>query len=426
MPTTDARAQAAILLAQVMQGKSLTGLLQSLDHPEKSFVQALCFGVLRHYFSLQWLLQQLLHKAPPKKDNDIVALLLIGLYQLQDETTKDHAAINETVSAVKALRKISYKGLTNAILRNFQRKKTTLLNDLAQQNAHYECPEWLIEQLKTDWPERWQNICEAQQKPPPMTLRVNLDKNSREEYLTLLKKRDIAANALACATAVELEKPRPVAKLPGFDDAAVSVQDQAGQFIPSLLKIKADMRILDACSAPGSKLAHFFETCSQASFTAVELDGQRAKRLQATVERHSIPAQVCIADASKPETWWDKQPFDIILVDAPCSATGVIRRHPDIKLLRRPEDIPQLAKTQLQILQALYPLLKPEGQLMYTTCSLLEEENDAVVANFLELEDKAQACELKLPIGQNTKHGWQILPSDHNCDGFYFCLIEPK
>jgi 16S rRNA (cytosine967-C5)-methyltransferase len=419
--TLNARAQAAQLLAQVMQGKSLSQLLQTLDHPKKPFVQALCFGVLRQYFSLGFLLKKLLHK--PVKDADIHALLLLGLYQLLDDETKDHAAINETVNAATALQKTSSKSLVNAILRNFQRKKSVLLPALENDNARFECPPWLLKTLQQDWPTHWQAICAAQQLAPPMTLRVNLAKNSRQHYLKALEEQGIKAKPLSCNSAIELQEACAVDTLPGFAQAEASVQDQAGQLVPSLLNIQAEMHILDACSAPGSKLTHLFEVCPSANFTAVELDKQRVQRLQNSLDRHQIQAGVHIEDAANPDTWWDKQPFDLILLDAPCSASGVIRRHPDIKLLRREQDIAALATTQLQLLQALAPLLKTGGQLLYTTCSVLNAENEAVIKSFLNSQDKLKAQNIRLPIGQKTTYGWQILPGDGNCDGFYFSLL---
>ncbi len=425
MQAHNPRAQAAVILAQVLEGKSLTALLSEIDHTEKSFIQALCFGVLRHYFSLDWLLRQLLQNPLPKKDNDITALLLIGLFQLQDGFTKEHAAVNEAVSATHVLKKTSKKNLVNAILRNFQRKQSSLIPALKNQDVRFECTDWFLKQLQHDWPEDWQRICDAQQHQPPMTLRVNLSKNSRDDYIHLLKQQDMNATPLICDSALMLDKPCNATQLPGFHEACISIQDQAGQFIPSLLNIQPGMNILDACSAPGSKLAHLFEVAPDAHYTAIEMDKQRAIRLKDTIMRHDIPVNVIIGDATRPQADWNKPLFDIILIDAPCSATGVIRRHPDIKILRRKQDILQFAQMQLQLLRQLIPLLKPNGQLLYTTCSLLKQENDDVMEQCLK-ESHLKHQDIHLPIGQKTPLGWQILPGDDHCDGFYFGVLSEK
>lgn len=414
----NARVQAAQFLTQVMQGQSLTTLLQTCSHPEKSFIQALCFGVLRKIESLQWVLNQLLAKPLPKSAQTIEALILIGLYQLQDGQTAEHAAINETVKAVGETKQASMKGLTNAILRRYQRERDHWTQALQLSDARFDCPHWLLQTFKKAWPEEWQKICAAQQEKPPMALRVNLSKQSRESTLETLEGK--AGLADSC---VILDQACDVFALPGFDEAKLTVQDQAGQFIPSLIKLKPGMKILDACAAPGSKLTHLFEVCPDAQFTAIEIDEQRISRLKDNLARHQMNARVLHADASDIKTWWDKTPFDLILLDAPCSATGVIRRHPDIKLLRQASDIKALHQTQLQLLKALWPTLKPGGQLLYTTCSVLPEENDAVIETFAR-EHSLKVEPLTLPVGRKTQYGWQILPGEEGSDGFYYGLLS--
>lgn len=413
----NARVQAADYIVQVMRGHSLTALLQSCQHPEKSFIQALCFGVLRHIESLQWLINQLLQKPLPKSAQLIESLILIGLYQLQDEHTADHAAINETVKAVGETKTASLKGLTNAILRRYQREKEHWTQALLLSDARFECPNWLLNRYKKSWPNDWQNICAAQMEKPPMTLRVNFSQQTRELAL-----KSLDATPGLAESCVTLDQACDVRTLPGFDEAKLTVQDQAGQFIPSLLTLKPGLRILDACSAPGSKLTHLFEVCPEAEFTAIEIDEQRITRLEDNLARHHMPVRVIHGDAADVTSWWDKQPFDLILLDAPCSATGVIRRHPDIKLLRQASDIAALQKTQLQLLTALWSTLTTGGQLLYTTCSILPEENDSVIRAFTEAQGiKTQP--LHLPVGRPTEYGWQILPGEAGCDGFYFSLI---
>lgn len=413
----NARVQAADFIAAVMQGQSLTPLLQNCAHPEKAFIQALCFGVLRQYESLDWQLKQLLQRPLPKQARLIEALCLIGLYQLQDGHTAEHAAINETVKAVGETKQRSFKSLCNAILRRFQREKETWTSTLTLHDARFNCPSWLMNQLKKAWPDAWQNICEAQSEKPPMTLRVNLSEQSRDDFM-----QTVEATAGQAQSCVMLSTACDVSKLPGFDAAQVSVQDQAGQFIPQLLSLKPGMQILDACAAPGSKLTHLFESCPQASFTAIEIDETRIERLKVNLARHHMTARVFHADAADLPSWWDKKPFDVILLDAPCSASGVIRRHPDIKRLRQPNDISALHDTQLQLLNQLWATLKPGGQLLYTTCSVLPKENDAVIERFTQTH-AIQAQPLTLPIGRATEQGWQILPGEGQCDGFYYALL---
>lgn len=422
MTNRNARAIAAKLLAKVAQGQSLTQLLAQLDSPEKGFIQALCFGVLREHETLSWQLSQLLDRALPKNKSTVHALCLLGLYQLQDGQTPDYVAINETVKTLNSLKENKFKGLVNAILRRFQREKSALQSGIELSDARFNCPEWLLKTLQKDWPDNWQFICKAQQTKPPMTLRVNLSKTSREDFQQSLSSENINAYAGTTESCLFLEQAIDVYKLPGFEQASVSVQDQAGQLIPSLLSLKPEMRILDACSAPGSKLAHLFEVCPDAHFTAIDVDDSRITRLHQTIERHNITANVICTDAADLDAWWDKQPFDLILLDAPCSATGVIRRHPDIKRLRKPNDISALQQTQLQLLSTLWKTLAPGGQLLYTTCSVLPEENDEVIDKFLSTH-QATASDFSLPIGRKTQHGWQILPGEENCDGFYFALI---
>lgn len=409
----NARVQAAEIISLVMQGQSLTALLQHCDHAEKSFIQALCFGVIRRIETFQWQLKQLLEKPLPPQAKIVEVLCLMGLYQLQDEQTPAHAAIHETVNAVSETKFRSFKGLLNAILRRYQRESEIFAANLNRSQTRFNCPAWLLARFKTDWPKDWESICAAQAQKPPMSLRVNTQKISRENF------EGSPGIAPSC---VLLDKACDVHDLEGFKEGFVNVQDQAGQFIPSLLELKPGMRILDACSAPGSKLTHLFECCPEAQFTAIEIDKQRITRLEENIARLGMQAQVVCADARDLSDWWDAAPFDVILLDAPCSATGVIRRHPDIKLLRQDQDIAALQSLQTELLQTLSKTLKPGGQLLYTTCSVLSEENDAVIENFLGLQTLSLKS-ITLPVGRATQYGWQILPGESSCDGFYFSLL---
>ncbi|MCJ8272540.1 MAG: 16S rRNA (cytosine(967)-C(5))-methyltransferase RsmB, partial [Psychrosphaera sp.] len=354
--------------------------------------QQLCYGVLRWHLQLQAISQQLVRKPLKTKDSDIAALLLCGIYQLRNMRIPSHAAISETVNACKTIGKPWATGLINASLRNFQRNQAELEQNIeTQESAVYAHPDWLIQQFQQDWPDHWQQILAANNQQPPMMLRVNRQHNTRQTYLEKLQQADISASEISvCDEGILLDSPCDVYQLPGFSEGEVSVQDGAAQQVAALLNITPSLRILDACAAPGGKTCHILEQDTDNEVIALDINSRRLQQIEQNTSRLKLNATLITADASAIDDWWDGQLFDRILIDAPCSGTGVIRRHPDIKLLRRPEDISNLAAQQRLLLNTLWPLLKPGGLLMYTTCSALKQENEQQIADFLHQHPQAE------------------------------------
>lgn len=424
------RAVAVSVLDRVLkEGQSLSTLLpyrfQSLPPERRALAQELCYGTLRWAPRLQAILNALMDKPLKAKDSDIQSLLLLGLYQLAYMEIPAHAAVSETVAITGVLNKGWAKGLVNAVLRRFQRERQALErnleNDPVAQSAH---PAWLLKLLQQAWPDDWQAIVAANNQRPPMTLRVNRSQSSRDDYLLRLESEGFAAAASPYAPdALTLERPVNVEQLPGFDRGHVSVQDSAAQLAAVLVAPQAGMRVLDACAAPGGKTGHLLEICKDIELTALDLEETRLGRVEENLQRLGFSATLIAADASRPD-WWDGTPFDRILLDAPCSASGVIRRHPDIKLLRQPEDIPRLVALQATILESLWPMLKPGGMLVYATCSILPQENAGQLANFLANHDDAKERPIEAKWGQVADVGRQILPDQDRMDGFYYACIE--
>ncbi len=393
---------------------------------QTAFIKAACFGVMRHYLRLQFYLQQLLDKPLKAKDLDVHCLLLCGVYELFEMHTPDHAVVSESVNAVTQLKKNWAKGLVNAILRNAKRQQAKL-QELAQQDVQATTlhPQWLLERLQHDWPQEWETIVTQNNLPPPMSLRIDTQQIDRQHYLGQLKQQGISANVNThVSSAITLDTPMDVLELPGFSQGLVSVQDAAAQLAAFLLDPQPGERVLDACAAPGGKTLHLLQQQpSLAQLLALDSDAQRLTRVQQNLDRAGNSAQLQQGDARTPADWWDGQPFDRILLDAPCSATGVIRRHPDIKLLRRADDLIQLAQTQGQILGALWPLLKTGGMLLYATCSVLKIENDLQIQTFLQQHAEACCQPIQASWGHAQTCGRQILPDENGMDGFYFALI---
>lgn len=427
--TTDTRAAAALAIAGVLEGGSLNQLLptalETVAERDRALLQQLCYGTLRYYPRLQPQLQQLMSKPLKSRDRDIEALLLLGLYQLEETRVPDHAAVAATVAATRALHKVWAKGLCNAVLRSYLRQREQLASKLspAAVAAH---PEWLFDALQHDWPARADAIMAANNEQPPMVLRVNRRLGSREDYLAALAAADIAATAGQLAPeAIYLQRAVDVAALPGFAAGQVSVQDEAAQLAAHLLGARAGERVLDACAAPGGKACHLLELEPGIALTAMDVDAARLQRVRDNLQRLSLQAEVLQGNAAAPPAPLQAQRFDRILVDAPCSASGVIRRHPDVKLLRRADDIAALATQQLWILQGLWPLLQPGGTLLYVTCSVLEAENSAVVERFLAATDDAEPQAIDLP-GEARAHGMQLLPASGGPDGLFFSLLQRR
>ena len=425
----NSRLIAAQVLCRILkEGQSLTAALdhslQDVDSSkERAFIQALCYGVVRQFHRLNFILNQLLHK--PLKDTDVQALALLGLYQLKYMRVKPHAAVSETVAALR--KKPQAKSLLNAVLRNYLRKQETLEEQADNNNsALVSHPDWLINQIENNWPQQAQQILNENNRQAPMALRVNSSRCNRENYMEQLTEKAILASvAPVCPTAIVLNKPVAVEVVPGFADGLVSVQDTAAQLAAGLLEVKPGQRVLDVCAAPGGKTAHILEMQPKlADLLAVEIDKNRLQRVKENMERLDLSAQLIHGDATKPAEWWDGRPFDRILLDAPCTALGVIRRHPDIKLLRRKEDIQVLQSLQKELLNTVWKLLVPEGILLYATCSILKQENELQVRSFLQEHHDAVEVAIDAGWGMAREHGRQILPGDSGMDGFYYAKIR--
>ncbi|MEP1471373.1 MAG: 16S rRNA (cytosine(967)-C(5))-methyltransferase RsmB [Halieaceae bacterium] len=425
----DCRTAAAKVLARVLAGQSLAQalppMLERVPPRDRALLQQLCYGTLRNFHHLQGLLQQLLSKPIKDKDRDVQALLLVGLYQLSDTRIPDHAAVAATVDATKGLKKNWARGLSNAILRRYLREKETLEAALTetQRDSH---PKWLHKAVHQQWPEQATQILAANNAQPPMVLRVNAQRGDRTEYLARLAEQDISARVGELSPhAIYLDEPRDVATLPGFGEGHVSVQDEAAQLAAALLSAQPGEHILDACAAPGGKTCHILELePAVARLYAADIEPERLQRVTENLQRLELDAQLLTMDCSEPDTSLSQLEFDRILVDAPCSASGVIRRHPDIKLLRRSEDIPALAQQQLAILAGLWPLLKPGGTLLYVTCSILAAENDGVVATFVSTNKDATLQPIDKAWGIATASGRQLLPEQEGSDGLFFARLQ--
>lgn len=430
------RSAAARVLAKLLnQQGSLSSLLpeaaRSVPAKDQALLQELCFGTCRWQPRLQCYLGRLLDKPLRNKDRDIHALLLLGLYQMIYMRVPDHAAISATVEGARALKKPWATKLINGVLRSYQRQQQTLDEQLAGQTefdtAH---PRWFVDAVTAAWPEQAEHFLAANNSYPPLTLRVNALQTSREDYLSLLLERRIEARPTSLSpVGITLSKPMDVRQLPGFMDGLVSVQDEAAQLCAPLLELGPDQLILDACCAPGGKTAHILESLGKntsSKVVAVDLNEQRLERSRETLARLELEAELLTGDASRPGDWWTGPQFDRILVDAPCSATGVIRRNPDIKLMRQPEDIDRLASIQLGILQAIWSQLKPGGLLLYATCSVLPQENVRIIGSFMSQADDAEHLPIETDWGIAQGFGRQLLAQIDGPDGFYFARLRKR
>jgi len=414
------------------QGRSLaTALPPQLERlgvsTERALMQELCYGVLRWFPRLEALAGLLLRKPLRVRDQDIHYLIMLGLYQLIYMRIPAHAAVDETVIAARKLGKDWATAVINAVLRNYQRRRDELERQLEDNFvAVYAHPDWLIDRLRTIWPQDWRMLLEANQQRPPMTLRVNARRQSCPEYRQQCHAAGLQTAPVSFAeNALVLEQAVDVMRLPGFTDGCVSVQDAGAQMAPALLDLQAGQRVLDACAAPGGKSGHLLETQPDIDLLALDIDNERLQRVSANLHRLRLKAALVCGDAAQPQAWWDGEPFDRILVDAPCSATGVIRRHPDIKYLRQAGDIDTLATTQAAILTALWPLLKPGGRLLYVTCSILAQENHEQIETFLGRHQSASELVIDVPWGRVMPVGRQILTGSEAMDGFYYaCIVK--
>ena len=385
---------------------------------EEPWIKALCFGVLRQKSTLDYLLNRLLKKPLTDIVNDLHLVLLMGAYQLLFMDTKAHAALFETVELAKALHLPD--GLVNGVLRNIQRQKDTLLENIPE-SVTFNHPAWLLTLIQSGYPQDWKSIVQANNLHPPFFIRVNTRKIQREAYLDLLKEAGIqAAPSTLAAEGLYLPESVDVQKLPHFQDGFVSVQDLAAQLTPHLLQPQPGERILDACAAPGGKACHLLEQ-SDIKLYCVDHKESRGLQIQNNLQRLGLTADIIIGDSSMLQ--FEPAFFDRSLVDAPCSGTGVIRRHPDIRYLKSEADIPALARMQQAILTNLWLALKPGGTLLYATCSILPEENDDVIHTFLQTHPDSKTEKMTFGEGRPTQHGWQFLPSQNGPDGFYYCLL---
>ncbi len=398
--------------------------------------QSIAFGTVRWYFELDACLARLLDRPDGQQDPELRGLLLVGLYQLLHGATPEHAAVSETVEGARALGRPRAAGLVNAILRRFQRERAAILSAAHQDRAaRFAHPPWMLDAFARDWPGRWESIAAAGNCEPPMWLRVNARRGTRDAYRARLEAAGFAAEACEFAPeALRLAEPTDVKALPGFADGDVSVQDAAAQLAPRFLAAAAGMRVLDACAAPGGKACHLAELePGLAELVALDVDAGRAVRIESNLARLGLSARVVVADALKPESWWDGRPFERILLDVPCSGSGVIRRHPDIKLLRRVADVARFAAQQSALLAACWDLLAPGGRLVYASCSVFVAENAAVVGRALAAEPRAvevtESARLSLPGAlpwQVAGPGCALASGAADADGFYYACLEKR
>ena len=423
------RAVAARALARVLKGQSLSACLEtalnSVPEDDRALLQQLCYGTLREAPRLQALIDGLLEKPLRRKDTDVLALLMVGVHQLDSLRIPDHAAVAATVDAAVELRKPWAKGLTNGVLRRYLRERDARVKalDPAARAAH---PAWLYGKLAKQWPEHADRIVEANNQAPPMTLRVNTRRTDRESYLATLRDAGIDAQPGQYAPeAIRLASALDVGQLPGFGEGAVSVQDESAQLAAHLLDAQPGDRVLDACAAPGGKSCHILERePALGALVAADLDQQRLDRVGDNLSRLGLQAALVCADATAWPEQFPAEDFDRILIDAPCSATGVIRRHPDIKMLRRPEDLAIFAEQQLQILMASWRLLKIGGSLLYATCSVFKEENAQVIDRFCAQVSDARPEPLAAAGTVQLGPAVQTLPDPDGGDGLYYARLR--
>lgn len=424
------RGLAAALVLQVLdQGKSLSTLIPEHQSQVKGqdlpLLQEICFGVCRVLPRLEKMIALLVDKPLKGKTRIVHCLLLVGLYQILYTRIPVHAAVDEVVNATKALNVEQFRGLVNAVLRRFLREQADIL---AQTDKHWHTlhPEWLVNELKSAYP-NWREIVEANNQKPPMWLRVNEQKNSPKTYRALLDEQKIATETGDQPQALRLLQAVGVNQLPQFVEGAVTVQDLHAQWAARLLEPQNGELILDACAAPGGKTTHILELAPQAEVIALDVEPQRLVRVEENLARLNQRAKVVCGDATKPDQWLAELgksavKFDRILLDAPCSATGVIRRHPDIKWLRKEADIAPLVQLQAAILSALWQKLKPNGVLIYATCSLLPAENSQQIAHFLQQHSDAKLD--ILPFSPTQTVGFQFFPQPEGGDGFYYAKLR--
>ncbi len=428
MPSPEVCATACHTVDDVVQrGRSLDRAaaerLPSLPPSAQGEAREISWGAVRWYYRYQPVLEELFHRPLRQKDKILETLVLCGLYQLDHLNEPDYAVTSSTVETCRLLQREKARGLVNAVLRKYLRQKNE--NPTRRASAWHSMPGWLIRALHTTWPTEWHTIVQACNERPPLTLRINGRQCQPDRYLRRLTELGLAGfESPVCRSAITLARPLPVHQIPGFSTGDVSIQDAAAQLTPLFTGDLRGRTVLDACAAPGGKTCHLLEVATpQLSVTSLDLP-ERTQKIKENLTRLGLKAKVISGDATRPDEWWDGNPFDCIIVDAPCSATGVIRRHPDIRIHRRETDIIEFSKRQFDLLRALWPLLNPGGRLVYITCSILPAENDDIIAKFVGTTLDAQVRAVPLDIGIATDYGRQLLPQPGGSDGFFYAALD--
>ncbi len=438
-PQPNARQLALEVCTQLLQhGLSLNDLLEQqlkllASDRDRGFCSELCYGFCRYYFVLQAELQKRIKKPLKARDLDVQVILLLGLYQIRFMRVEDYAAVNESVLLLKKRQKIWAKGLVNAVLRSFIRDQAGAMtsaekSDLSASEHEQAYPDWMRQKIRQDWGEHAASIFAAGNQRAPMVLRVDLTKVSRTDYQLQLQNQGLAATEHPLVeSALILQHPVAVELLPGFTAGEASVQDASAQLAAGLLSCEAGMRVLDACAAPGGKTLHILQQTPELHLLALDKDQTRLHRVAENLQRAAVQAELICADAAEPAEWFEGALFDRILLDAPCSASGIMRRHPDIRLLRKASDIGGLVEQQKRLLSAMWALLKPGGRLLYSTCSLFKDESEGQIQVFVNAQDNC----VELPLntvqwGLSRPVGRQILPGAAEMDGFYYAVLEKR
>jgi 16S rRNA (cytosine967-C5)-methyltransferase len=433
----DARAVAAEVTMRVLRERvtldaALEAALAEAPRTMVAAARSLSFGAVRGFYRHEAILRRLLTQPGKALEPLVRAILSVALFELEDARTPHYAVVDAAVRTAKAAK--ASAGLINALLRRYLRERESLQADIARNPAaRYAAPEWLAQRLREDWPERWTDILAGCDVQAPMWLRVNARHGTAADYVATLRQAGIEAVAEPrVPQAVLLTTPRDVGEVPGFADGAVSVQDLGAQCVAFPLQLEAGQRVLDACAAPGGKTALMAERePGLARLVAVDVDGRRLKRVRENLDRGRLDAELVHGDAASPEGWWDGVPFDRILLDVPCSALGVIRRHPDIRLRRAPQELARMPALQTRLLDAAFGMLARGGRLVYATCTLTRRENGGLVRAFLDRTAAAAAVPVEEwegwpGFGQSDPLGRQILPGEASADGFYYAALTKR
>ena len=413
----------------VFRGRQLNRVLEhalgQANSENRGIITEVTYGVVRWFWLLEHELNQLLARPVRRKDQDVLCLLCVGLYQLKFLRIPRYACVSETVDATADLGKPWARGLVNAVLRKYLSSEGQFKSNGLTDDCRFSHPQWIIDLIKQEWPEYWEEILRANNCRPKMTLRLNVNKTGVSEYLDILKQNHVLASVdQTSPVALRLEKRIGVEKLPGFSSGVVSVQSSASQLAALSMELAPGQRVLDACSAPGGKLVHMLEIEPELEeIVAIDIDQARTAEIVDNLNRVQNDVQVITADAARPDEWWDGNPFDRILVDAPCSAFGVVSKHPDIKHHRKPEDLDRVVELQRHLLEGLLPLLNRNGKLLYTTCSILARENDGQIEAILRNHPNISIDQLPPSLGHQTRFGRQRLQDNAGGDGFYYARL---